>query len=117
MDIKASPEDYAKVCGLPAIAFDKIKASVDLLRSSGIDHEFRTTLVKGLHTEESVKALAKWLSGPDAYFLQSYREEAGVIAVLNHSATHFDSFSNEELERILTIVKEFLPSAALRGVE
>ena len=116
MDIKASPDDYAKVCGLPAIAFDKIEASVDLLRSSGIAHEFRTTLVKGLHTEDSVKALAEWLCGPDAYFLQSYREEAGVIAVLDNSGTKFDSFSGEELEKLLTVVKEYLPSASLRGV-
>ena len=116
MDIKASPADYAKVCGLNSISLEKISATIELLRSSGIEHEFRTTLVKGLHTEASVKAMAEWLSGPDPYFLQSYREEAGVIAVLNHSATLFESFSIEELEKLLDMVRQYMPSASLRGI-
>ena len=117
MDIKASPEDYAKVCGLPQIAFDKISASVELLRSSGIAHEFRTTLVKGLHSKASVKALAEWLAGPDAYFLQSYREEDGVIEKLKGKELKLESFSKEELNELLSIVREYLPAAELRGVD
>ena len=117
MDIKASPADYAKVCGLDRISVDRIKTSIDFLRSSGISHEFRTTLVKGLHTLQSVKDMAEWLSGPDPYFLQSYREEDGVIAILDGSGRKFESFNTEEMKNFLSIVKPFMPSVSLRGVE
>ncbi len=117
MDVKSSPADYALVSGVPGIDIEKIKRSVDLIRSSGIDYEFRTTLVKGLHSKESVRETAKWLKDAKAYFLQSYREEDGVIEKLKGEELKLESFTKEELNELLSIVREYVPVAELRGVD
>ncbi|MBN2538411.1 MAG: anaerobic ribonucleoside-triphosphate reductase activating protein, partial [Deltaproteobacteria bacterium] len=49
MDVKAPPEKYGEVTG-SSIAVDNIAESIHLIMDSGIDYEFRTTIVKSLLT-------------------------------------------------------------------
>lgn len=138
MDIKAGRDTYRKVCGLnilpptdsscckpdsqstnvseftynpPDPLLAKINRSVDLLKSSGIDYEFRTTVVKGLHSEQDFHDIADWLSGSKAYYLQSFRDCPEVLQQ-HHS---FSDFSEEEMRYFLEIVQKKIPAAALRG--
>ncbi len=73
MDIKNTLKKYAKTCE-SKVDIERIKLSVDLIRNSGIDYEFRTTAVPGLHEEKDFEEIAKWLKGAKAYYLQEYRE-------------------------------------------
>lgn len=123
MDIKASKENYAKVIGLgeqggsdkaaQKHAFDikKVEESVELLKNSGIPYEFRTTVVKGLHTPEEFEEIGKWLQGARAYYLQAYREDANVIC------PGFEAFSWEEMEEMRLTVEKYVEKAVLRGVD
>ncbi|MDO4323909.1 MAG: anaerobic ribonucleoside-triphosphate reductase activating protein [Lachnospiraceae bacterium] len=117
MDIKAGRSSYARVCGLdgrssaPAL-LEKIMHSVDILKNSGIDYEFRTTVVKGLHDTADFEDIRTWLSGCRHYYLQSFRDCPEVLQP-NHS---FSSFSEEELRGFLEIVQEKIPQACLRGI-
>ncbi len=55
---------------------NKIKKSVELLKNSGIDFEFRTTVVSTIHTKEDILKIAKWIEGPKVkYYLQNFRPE------------------------------------------
>lgn len=60
MDVKAPLEQgrYERCAGVP-VDLGAIQKSIDLLRSSGIPHEFRMTIVPSLHTEEDIIAWAK----------------------------------------------------------
>ena len=49
MDIKNSPEKYPLTCGVESVDMGKIYESIELLKSSNIEYEFRTTIVKELH--------------------------------------------------------------------
>lgn len=73
MDIKNHPGKYNKTTATKG-DIDRIKLSVELIRNSGIDYEFRTTVVPGLHVEEDFKKIAKWLKGAKSYWLQRYRQ-------------------------------------------
>lgn len=73
MDIKSAPENYSKVVGLN-VDIEKIKKSVKMIMESGIDYEFRTTVVPGVHSEEEFLEVGKWIKGAKAYYLQEYRE-------------------------------------------
>ncbi len=145
MDVKAAPSAYMRLCGLversaaasPDLGL-KINASpqelaffrpylesVDFLMSSGIDYEFRTTLVKGFHTQKDMYELATYLTNAKAWYLQSYEESSDVIFLLENGkspaassdfCTAPGSFSPQELQEYLAIAREFVPSAALRGV-
>ncbi len=55
---------------------NEIKKSVDLLKNSEIDFEFRTTVVPTIHTKEDFLKIAKWIGGPKVkYYLQNFRPE------------------------------------------
>lgn len=73
MDIKNSPENYAKTVGLK-VDMERIKLSVKMIMTSGVPYEFRTTVVPGIHEEKDFAKIAKWIKGARAYYLQEYRE-------------------------------------------
>ncbi len=114
MDIKASPAEYGKVCGIADLDVNVFKESVSLIRESGIDYEFRTTLVGGLHDETQLKELSSWIAGAKAFTLQSYEENERVLCFLDGKNSGFYSFSPEELQSFLSLVREEVPSAKLR---
>ncbi len=114
MDIKASPGEYGKVCGINGLNTDVFKRSVSLIMESGVDYEFRTTLVGGLHDEEQLKELSRWIAGAKAFTLQSYEENERVLCLLDKKPAEFYSFSAEELCHFLDLVRENVPSAQLR---
>ena len=111
MDVKSSPGHYAAVAGLPGLQMERIFRSVSFLQSSGLPFEFRTTVVKGLHSAEDFLSIGQWLQGPYPYFLQSYQESDGVISPI------FESFSRQELEGFRALLLPRIPNTSLRGVD
>lgn len=85
MDIKhlVNLDDYRKVAGscLSLRMLNNIKATINLLESSGIPHQFRTTLLKGIHTRENVKMLQNRFSSK----LQQFNPE-NVLDSTNYSS-------------------------------
>ena len=122
MDIKSSRIHYAAAAGLHAASRDHenllqpYEESIDFLMHSGIAYEFRTTLVKGLHTLDDMKDISEWIAGAKAYYLQSYEESANVISLLQKKNAPYSAFSPSELEIFLETAAKNVPSAALRGV-
>jgi pyruvate formate lyase activating enzyme len=74
MDIKNTPEKYGKTVN-SLVDIERIKLSVDLIRNSGVDYEFRTTAVPGIHDEKDFVEIGKWLLEAKKYVLQGYREK------------------------------------------
>ena len=110
VDIKNSKESYAKTIGLEKFDVSCIEKSVELLRSSDVTHEFRTTLVRELHTVEDMRKIGEWLRGTERYFLQAFKLSDNV---LDKTLTGFEK---NELEEMLLAVKEYIPNAKLRGI-
>lgn len=79
MDIKASPSNYGRATGCPGCDVGRIKESIRLLRTGGIPYEFRTTVVKGIHTVEEFEEIGRWLAGSPAYYLQAYRDSGDIL--------------------------------------
>jgi pyruvate formate lyase activating enzyme len=78
MDIKNTKEKYNLACGLKNISFENIEASVEIIRQSGITHEFRTTLVKELHTKDDLIVIGKWLNNSD-WYLQPFEDNGKIL--------------------------------------
>ena len=111
MDIKNSPALYAKTIGLQRFDLKPIEESIAILMQGSIDYEFRTTVVKGLHTEESLKDTALWIRGAKEYYLQQYKDSGNVL-----KAEGLASFSDEEMKALRDSVAAVLPVVSLRGV-
>jgi len=111
MDIKNSPALYAKTVGLKSFDIEPLRRSIELIMTSGTDYEFRTTVVKGLHTAESLTEAAEMIKGAKEYYLQQYKDSGNVIA-----AEGLGSFDEKEMNALREAVAAVLPCVSLRGV-
>jgi pyruvate formate lyase activating enzyme len=74
MDIKAPINRYKEISG-ENINTENIKKSVELIKKSGVDYEFRTTVIPGFHGAGDFEQIGEWLSGASKYYLQQFRPE------------------------------------------
>lgn len=122
MDLKSSKEGYAFSAGMKNFDLNAIETSVNLLLKGNIPYEFRTTVVKELHSKEDFLSIADWIKGCRAYFLQSYTESGSILQyalspeerLLN--ATALTSYTPEELKAIISLLNEKGIPAKLRGI-
>lgn len=111
MDIKNAPELYAKTVGLPSLDLAPIERSKELLLRGDVDYEFRTTVVKGLHTRESIIGAAKWIAGAKEYYLQQFKDSGNVIAIEGLS-----EYNEQEMHALAQAAAQVVPSVQVRGV-
>ena len=72
MDIKASSNCYSLVTGVINPFLDNIKESINILKTSNINFEFRTTLVKEFHSLDSINEMKELVSGSKKLYLQKF---------------------------------------------
>ena len=111
MDIKNCPAKYAETIGLEHFDIAPVERSREFLMNCGIDYEFRTTVVRGIHTEESLLEAAEWIAGAKEYYLQQFKDSGDVIAIDGLSA-----FDEKEMHALADAVARFVPSVQVRGV-
>ena len=107
MDIKTSRERYSVVAGIDIDA-TKIEQSAALIMGSGIDYEFRTTVVRELHSEVDFTNIGNWLSGAEKFFLQGFIDSGDCISDGLHG------YDKTELCDLLNVLKVQIPSAKIR---
>lgn len=111
MDIKNSREKYAQTVDLPSFDPAPIEACVQLLRSSGVEHEFRTTLVREFHTIEDMVAIGQWVGGDTSYYLQNFVDSGNLIKSGLHGLEPL------EMQAFATAATPFFRQVILRGVD
>ena len=109
MDIKNAEEKYALTSGSD-IPYETIKKSVDIIKSSGIPHEFRTTVVKEYHTEEDIISIAKMLGKSEKYYLQQFKDSGDILC--EGCSAHPDQM----LSRMAEKAREYVLLCETRGV-
>lgn len=114
MDIKSSPKNYWKAAGVNKLDLSKIDKSIEILKTNEIPFEFRTTAVKGIHSISDFTTIAKWLKSPHLYYIQNYENTGDTIALRTKTNRDLESFTKEELESFLSVVKEDVPNAQIR---
>ena len=107
MDIKGSLNNYYLITGVNNPLLDNIKESINILKKSNIDFEFRTTLVKEYHTLEIINEMKELLKGTKKLYLQKFilRDTC-----LDQSLNEVDVNTAKEYKEILeqTILKVYL---------
>lgn len=110
MDIKNSLKNYEKtVCA--KVDLDRIKMSVELIRNSKIDYDFRTTVVPGIHHEKDFEDIALWIGGAKRYFLQRFRDMKTLDAGLKNRIKG----KKLDLEKIAKKLKEHFGEVGIRN--
>ncbi len=111
MDIKNAPGLYAKTVGVPSLDLAPIERSKDYLLDGHIDYEFRTTVVRGLHTAESIAEAARWIAGAKEYYLQQFKDSGDVLKLDGLGA-----YNEAEMRTLAETAAKYVPSVQLRGV-
>lgn len=95
MDVKTSLSEYPALVGTN-IKPEYIQESIDLLRASHIDYEFRTTLIKEVHTQAVLEDMQRLITGAKQFFLQTFRPGHTLKACFSQ----YHPFSSDELQAI-----------------
>lgn len=109
MDIKNSQAKYSLTCGVN-VDLDKIRQSVELLKSGKADYEFRTTVVRQLHTEQDIEDIAQWLVGARSWYLQQFVDSGDLIG---QGMTAWDEST---MHKFAETANKYLPTF-VRGIE
>lgn len=111
MDIKNAPEEYARTIGLKSFDIAPVERSKEMLLRGDIDYEFRTTVVKGIHTKESLIGAAKWIEGAKEYYLQQFKDSGNLILPDGLSA-----YDEKQMHTLADAVRDYVPTVEVRGV-
>lgn len=111
MDIKAPLINHIiqKVTGVK-VDINKIRKSIDVIKNSKIDYEFRTTVVPLFHKKEDIKKMAEEISPAKRYFLQTFRPEKN----LDSSLSRVDPYSEKFMEELKKEIKHLFEICEVR---
>lgn len=109
MDVKAPVEKYNHVIG---VKFDvsKVLESIELIMSSGVDYEFRTTVVKEQLSIEDILSIAELIKNAKRYFLQRFIS----AKTLDPSFSLKSTYTDEEFNQIIESIKPYFSECGVR---
>jgi pyruvate formate lyase activating enzyme len=110
MDIKNTWEKYDQTTK-SKVDIERIRLSVDLIRSSGVDYEFRTTAVPGLHKEEDFDKIGEWLKGSKKYVLQAFEDKG---KILDPNLKKITKNKKLDLEKIVGKIEKYFGKVEIR---
>ncbi|KKR06112.1 MAG: Anaerobic ribonucleoside-triphosphate reductase activating protein [candidate division WS6 bacterium GW2011_GWF2_39_15] len=110
MDIKYAEELYQQGLngGMKAM---HIKESIEMIKNSGTEFEFRTTVMKGLHDSEVMKKIGLLIKGSPVYYIQNFRAGKSIDPTLDSSK----SYTSQELNEFAEIVGKYVDRVEIRN--
>ena len=112
MDVKAPKNKYDSLSGVK-VDIKKIEKSIEMIRSSLINYEFKTTFASNLLTREDIVEIAKWLKGSKRFYLQQFNNEANLIS---SKLQNSKPYSKDELIDTLKDIKPYFEYSDVRGI-
>lgn len=109
MDIKTSLDKYKQAINVK-IDLENIKKSVEIIKNSGIDYEFRTTVVPGIVEKEDIEKIGEWLQDAKKFALQQFRNQK----VLNKEFEKIQPYSEQTLKEFKKILEKYIEEVELR---
>lgn len=110
MDIKTELHRYKEVVTVD-IDTKKIQKSIDILRNSSLEYEFRTTVIPGIVGKHEIIEIGKWLAGSTTYILQNF---CGGKPLVNNALTDLASYTTEELQEMKRVAEPYFKQVFIR---
>lgn len=109
MDIKAPLEMYTYTVGRPVLP-ETLRTSIEIIKSSPVSYEFRTTIIKSLLSFEDMEQIGKEIRGAKTYYLQKFN--GGKI--LNPQFKNKTTYSDAELFRMRQMMLQYVSFCGIR---
>ncbi|MBN1289230.1 MAG: anaerobic ribonucleoside-triphosphate reductase activating protein [Actinobacteria bacterium] len=88
-----------------------IDKSIDIIMSSGIKHEFRTTVVPMIHSPSEIEKIAMRIRGAQKYYLQYFSPGT----TLDSRYSSLKPFTEDDMNTMLDAALKHFPGSSLRG--
>ncbi len=95
MDVKTSPEKYETATGVN-VNMKKIEQSIKIIIESGVEHEFRTTMIPGIVDMKDVAEITSSIKGAKKYALQQFNP----VKTLDEKFQKVKPYDKEVIEEI-----------------
>jgi pyruvate formate lyase activating enzyme len=112
MDIKAPKEKYNDLTETKT-DIKKIEKSIDIIKKSAPDYEFKTTFVPVLLKKEDIIEIAKWLKGAKKFYLQQFKSN---VQLISYKLELVAPYSREEILGTLEKIKPYFEICKSRGI-
>lgn len=109
MDIKAPIEKYSDVT-CSKVKKENILKSIEILKNSNVDYEFRTTVVKSQLSRADFEKIGALISHCKKYYLQRFLPTKTLV----ESFLNEQTYSDEEFEEIIKDLKKYVEEVYLR---
>jgi len=109
MDLKGPFEKYEMIAGVK-VDTEKIKKSVELIKNSNVNYEFRTTVVKSQITFDDFEKIGEILKGAEKFYLQKFVPSK----LINPEFSKENTYTESEFEKIKDIMKNYVKFCDLR---
>ncbi len=103
MDIKGSLTNYQTIAARP-LDMDAILQSIKMIKSSGVEHEFRTTVVRSQVSFDDFDEIGKLVHGAKRYALQKFVPKRTLSPQFRHETTYND----EEFARLKQKMEKYV---------
>ena len=116
VDVKAplTVEKYSRAIGVDSKNFlGKVKETVGMLLNSGMEYEFRTTVVPTLQDAKDIEEISRDIKGCKRYILQKFDVNIKK-KTLDPAFSGLKPFTDEELETLLTVARKKVPNTTIR---
>ena len=112
MDIKTSPAKYSLAAGTE-IDYSRIQASVNIIKESAVNYEFRTTMVPGIVEKDDILLISESVKGAQTYVLQQFNPHH----VLNPVYEKVKPYPAAVLENYAHLAENFVKKVIIRNVD
>jgi len=112
MDVKGPlDQQYSQVCGTE-VDLEAIKRSIELIMTSGVDYEFRTTVVPHYLNPGDVERIAAYIGGAKKYALQRFKNDR----TLDKRLGQIQPYSEGEMLGMAETARKYVRKVIVRGV-
>jgi len=111
MDVKCALERYEQVVRAK-VRTENIAKSIEIIRESGLDYTFRTTIVPGLVGSEDIKDIGQRLKGVKAFQIQQFKPQNTV----DGSYVQKKPYSQEDVQEMVKLAETYFEKVKVEGL-
>ena len=112
MDVKAPLGKYEGITNVK-VDVEKIKRSIKIIRSSSVDHEFRTTFVPGFLEMQDILEISDLLKGAKRFYLQQFKP---ISPMLSRDLEKVEPYNKDYMFETLEKIKPYFEICDIRGL-
>jgi pyruvate formate lyase activating enzyme len=111
MDIKAPKKKYNELTDVKT-DIKKIEKSIEIIKNSNVEYEFRTTFIPNLLEKKDIIDIAKWLKDSKKFYLQQFKND---FCLVSPKFQDIEPYSIDELIETLNSVESYFEICEVRG--